>query len=84
MNVVDIAVLVGAVLLTVGLAWFFFGPRPSSATDLHGGVQEIQLIVKGGYSPNRISARQGVPLRQVFAAKRAGTAPRGWSSPTSA
>ncbi len=47
MNVVDIAVLVGAVLATGGLAWFFFGPRPSSTTDLHGGVQEIEITVKG-------------------------------------
>ncbi len=72
MNVVDIALLIGAVLVTAGLAWFFFGPRPSTATELHGGVQEIEITVKGGYSPNLIRARQGVPLRLVFDRQESG------------
>ncbi len=72
MNVVDFAVLVGAVLVTAGLAWFFFGPRPARATELRGGVQEVEITVKGGYSPNLIRARQGVPLRLVFDRQESG------------
>jgi len=72
MNAIDIAVLVGAVLVTTGLVWFFFGPRPASAAEVRGGVQEVEITVKGGYSPNLIRARRGVPLRLVFDRQESG------------
>ncbi|HEU0074340.1 MAG TPA: heavy metal translocating P-type ATPase, partial [Dehalococcoidia bacterium] len=55
----------GAVAIAV-LAWFFFGPKKARAAEMRGGVQEIEITVKGGYSPNLIRLQQGVPVRLVF------------------
>ncbi|MBF8189095.1 heavy metal translocating P-type ATPase [Nonomuraea sp. K274] len=62
----DWVVIVASAGLVAFLAWYFFGPRKSRLADLHGGVQEIHVAVKGGYAPDVIRARQGVPLRLVF------------------
>lgn len=62
--VVDLAglMLIGAIL------WYFFlSRRPDEAAAQEaGGIQEIRVTVKGGYSPDRIVARSGVPLRLHF------------------
>ncbi|MFD3928320.1 heavy metal translocating P-type ATPase [Streptomyces sp. NPDC058614] len=66
MNAADIGVLVGAVALIAFLAWYFFGPKKSRQAELIDGVQEIGITVKGGYSPDLIQVRQGIPVRLVF------------------
>ncbi|MFF4756432.1 heavy metal translocating P-type ATPase [Streptomyces sp. NPDC002514] len=66
MNVDQIAVLAGAGALIALLAWFFFGPRKTRLAELRDGTQEIGITVKGGYSPDLIRVRQGVPVRLVF------------------
>jgi Cu+-exporting ATPase len=68
-NILVTAAGVGAIGL---LAWFFFGPRKSHQAELHGGSQQVTITVKGGYSPNLIRARQGVPLRLVFDRQESG------------
>ncbi len=62
----DVIVIVGSLGLIGGLAWFFFGPREASHAVLRGGVQELTVVVKGGYQPDLIRVRQGVPVRLVF------------------
>ncbi len=54
------------------LARFFFGPRTALGAELRAGRQEVEIVVKGGYSPNLIRAREGVPLRLVFDRQEAG------------
>ncbi|WP_331753194.1 heavy metal translocating P-type ATPase (plasmid) [Streptomyces sp. NBC_00637] len=66
MSAADIGVLAGAVALIAFLAWYFLGPKKSREAELKGGVQEIGITVKGGYSPDLIRVRQGVPVRVVF------------------
>jgi P-type Cu+ transporter len=66
MGLAEIVVTAGAVLLGAALAWFFFGPRQSSRAEVRAGVQEVEVTVKGGYSPSVIRVRQGVPLRMTF------------------
>jgi Cu+-exporting ATPase len=56
---------VGGVVIVV-LAWFFFGPRQARRAEVWGGVQRVEVTVKGGYSPDLIRVQQGVPLRLVF------------------
>jgi P-type Cu+ transporter len=62
----EILVTAGGLLLIAALAWFFFGPKESGRAELRGGVQEVEVTVRGGYSPAQIRVRQGVPLRLVF------------------
>jgi plastocyanin domain-containing protein len=47
--------------------WYFLGSRtaPSAAHDA-GGVQEVRILVKGGYSPDTILVQAGKPVRLVF------------------
>jgi Cu+-exporting ATPase len=71
-SIADIAVILGAVAALGGLGWFFFAPRRAHTAELAGGVQRITVTVKGGYSPDVIRARQGVPLELVFDRQESG------------
>src|SRR6266508_2470959 len=72
MGTADVLVLVAAVGLTGLLWWFFFGPRRAGRAELRGGVQEVVVTVKGGYSPDLIRVRQGLPVRLVFDRQESG------------
>ena len=61
-----------AVLITVGIAWFFFAPRKAYRARIDGDMQEAVIEVKGGYSPSVIEAEAGIPLRLVFDRKEDG------------
>lgn len=59
--------LLGA-LLILGIVWYFFlSRRPDRAVaEEASGVQEVEVRVKGGYVPEVVVARPGVPLRILF------------------
>ncbi len=72
MALTNIAVTLAG-LATIGfLAWFFFSPRKARSSRITGGFQEIVITVKGGYSPDTIRVRKGVPLKIIFDRKEAG------------
>jgi len=62
----EILVTVAGLVAIAGLARFFFGPREARGAELRDGRQEVEIAVKGGYSPNLIRVREGLPLRLVF------------------
>src|SRR5215470_12912080 len=66
MGVADIVVVLVALAALTGLGWFFFGPRKARAAELRGGVQRATVTVKGGYSPEILRVRQGVPVELTF------------------
>ncbi len=66
MTAADIVVALAAVAAVAGLGWFFFGPRRAATAQLSGGVRRVEVKVAGGYSPDVIRVRQGVPLEIVF------------------
>ena len=66
MTGLEIGVTAGGVVAIALLAWFFFGPKKARDAEFIGGVQEIKITVKGGYSPDVIRVMEGVPLRLVF------------------
>ena len=68
----DITVLVLSVLAIAALGWYFFAPRKGRIADMDDGVQKIAVTVKGGYSPDLIRARQGVPLEIEFDRQESG------------
>ena len=60
------AIAAGAALL-VFLAVFFFGRRkPAQAAVSAAGGQQVTIVVQGGYAPDLIVARRGLPLRLTF------------------
>ena len=67
MDTTEIIVILGGVGLIGLVLWYFFGERESVAAEVNaGGVQEIAITVKGGYSPDVIAVRTGVPVRLNF------------------
>ena len=70
MDAAQIAVTVGGIAVIGFILWFFFGPKATtSARDDAAGVQEIEVVVRGGYSPDRIEVSQGRPVRLTFIRK---------------
>ncbi|MET9725957.1 heavy metal translocating P-type ATPase [Streptomyces zaomyceticus] len=72
MPVADVIVVVVAVGLIAVLGWYFFGPRKAGTVRVEGGVQRVDVTVRGGYSPNLIKVRQGTPVELVFDRQEAG------------
>ncbi len=69
----DLAVLIISGALLSALAWFFFAPRKATHTRNEGKNQSIEIVVKGGYSPDTIQATVGVPLQITFDRQESGS-----------
>lgn len=67
MDTTEILVIIGGVVLIAFVLWYFFGEREKIAAETNEtGVQEIKVVVKGGYSPDVIVVKSGVPVRLNF------------------
>jgi len=67
MDTTEIIVVIGGAGLIALVLWYFFGERESVAAAVNaGGVQEIDVTVKGGYSPDVIAVKRGLPVRLNF------------------
>ncbi|MEP7021333.1 MAG: cupredoxin domain-containing protein, partial [Pseudonocardiales bacterium] len=73
MTTVDLFVIVGAAIVAAGLAWFFFGGRRATQrAQRTEDFQQVSVIVRGGYTPARIEAVAGLPLRITFDRRESG------------
>ena len=60
-------VLVAALGAIAWINWYFlFARRSVAIAGMKGGVQEIEILVKGGYEPGVVRVRRGAPVRLVF------------------
>jgi len=67
MDTTEIIVIIGGVALLAFVLWYFFGEREQvAAMQNASGVQEIKVMVKGGYSPDVIVVKEGSPVRLDF------------------
>jgi len=67
MDTTEILVVIGGVGLIAFVLWYFFGEREATAAAIgEGGAQEIKVTVRGGYSPDVIVVKKGVPVRLNF------------------
>ncbi|HVG28774.1 MAG TPA: cupredoxin domain-containing protein [Pyrinomonadaceae bacterium] len=67
MDTTEIAVVVAGAVLVGLVLWYFFGERERvGARAASDGVQEIDITVKGGYSPDLVVVRAGLPVRLNF------------------
>ncbi len=67
MTVTQIIVTIGGLGLSVLIAWYFwFSKKPGVKAAVTGGVQEIAVTVKGGYTPDLIVVKAGQPVRLNF------------------
>lgn len=72
MSAADIAVLLTSLAAIVGLGWYFFAPRQVHTAELARGVQRVDVTVRGGYHPDVIRVKQGVPVELVFDRRESG------------
>ena len=67
MDTVEVIVLVGGVAAVAFVLWYFFGPKERVAAAVgEAGVQEIKVVVEGGYAPDIIVVKRGQPVRLDF------------------
>lgn len=67
MTVAQISVtVVGAVAIVWVLWYFLFSSNPAVAAAASNGVQEVRIVVKGGYTPDTIVVQAGKPVRLQF------------------
>ncbi|HET7459816.1 MAG TPA: cupredoxin domain-containing protein [Longimicrobium sp.] len=67
MDTSEILVLIGGVAAIGAVLWYFFGERQAVAAQVtDGGVQEVKITVKGGYTPDVVRVKQGRPVRLDF------------------
>ncbi len=72
MGITELLVVAAGIALAAFLWWFFFGPKEARSAELVDGRQEVEITVKGGYSPDVIRVREGVPLRLIFDRQESG------------
>jgi Cu+-exporting ATPase len=64
---VDFFVLALGVVLIAAELWYFLGPRRKvEAKGTGERVQEVRIVVKGGYEPDTIFVEAGRPVRLLF------------------
>jgi len=68
MSFTQLIVTLAGLALSGFIAWFFwFAPKGQTrATAGAGGVQEVAMTVKGGYTPDVIVVQAGRPVRLRF------------------
>lgn len=65
----DIRQIIGVAFIVGVVGLFFFWlrfQRKQEQAEMHGGVQEITVLVKGAYDPNVITVKAGIPVRLHF------------------
>ena len=68
MDTTEIIVVAGGVLLAGFVAWFFFmgeGEREAARVG-ESGAQRVRIVVKGGYTPDVVVLKKGVPAELEF------------------
>ena len=68
MSTMEWIVIIGGIAAILWINWYFFLARrvgSNAAIDLQG-VQEVTIVVEGGYHPAVVSVKRGTPVRLVF------------------
>lgn len=69
MTPADVGVLAGSLAFLALFHGWLFAPRRTTAAVAAaglGGVQAATIVVKGGYTPDRLTVHAGAPVRLTF------------------
>jgi len=69
MTTIQIAVTAAGAAAAAWVLWYFLLSRGTAVTAAvagTGGVQEVRVLVKGGYTPDTIVVQAGKPVRLQF------------------
>jgi plastocyanin domain-containing protein len=62
-----IVTVVGVFLIVLVNWYFFFSRRKAASAEVTGSkIQEVKVVVKGGYDPDVIVVKKGIPVRLDF------------------
>jgi plastocyanin domain-containing protein len=62
-----VAIALGGLSLIGAQLWWFLGSKPKSQTaEMSEGVQEVTIMVDGGYAPSLVTVKRGQPVRLQF------------------
>ncbi len=62
-----IVTIVGILLIVLVNWYFFFSKRKAKSVHVQNkGIQEAQINVKGGYDPDIVEVKKGIPVRLNF------------------
>jgi plastocyanin domain-containing protein len=66
-SVAQYVVTAAGLAAIVWVVWYFLLSKgPATATTTVAGVQEVRVLVKGGYTPDTVVVRAGAPVRLQF------------------
>lgn len=65
---VQLITLIVAVVLIAGIIWWFFGKHQQEVSDatVSNNSQSATVVVNGGYSPETVILKKGVPAQLHF------------------
>jgi plastocyanin domain-containing protein len=66
MSANEITVLMVGVAIIIAINWYFFAPGKAAASTQTGTTQQVEIEVRGGYTPGTVRVKLGVPLQLVF------------------
>lgn len=67
----EILVFVISLALGAAIIWWFFGKHETSTAEASvvNGVQKVEIVVDGGYKPELVQLKAGVPAEITFLRK---------------
>jgi plastocyanin domain-containing protein len=68
MNATDVLAMLAGLGALAWINWYFFLATAGTAAvaSATGGVQEVRVVVRGGYQPSQVRVQAGTPVRLVF------------------
>lgn len=68
MSGIEIVVVAGGLAAIGWVNWYFLvaGRRPAAVAAGAGGLAELTITVRGGYSPAAVRVKAGTPVRLIF------------------
>ena len=65
---VQLITILVAVVLIAGILWWFFGQHQQEVSNatVANNTQSAEVVVKGGYSPETVVLKKGVPAQLRF------------------
>lgn len=67
MTLTEIIVLIGSIITSLAILYYFFGPKgevASAQTNTHH--QRLTVVVDGGYSPSQLQLKANLPTEIIF------------------
>lgn len=73
MSVAQFIVLVLSLALIGTIVWWFFGKHEVASAEaiMEDGIQKAEIVVDGGYTPELVQLKAGVPAEITFLRKSA-------------